>query len=107
MTKHQKKLRILKKEAERQRLRYKGQPTSIASTLKEIMAYRHKEQVTNKQCLTALNTVGVWRETTHRFDKPNEDFTVVEIKTALRERDLPLTGKKTQLVERLVKSMDC
>ena len=106
MTKHQKKLRILKKEAERQRLRYKGQPTSIASTLKEIMAYLHKEEVTNKQCLTALNTVGVWRETTHRFDKP-ENLTVVEIKPALRERDLPLTGKKTQLVERLVKSMDC
>jgi len=104
MTKRQ---QILKKEAERQRVRYKGRPESIASTLKGIMAYLHKEKVTNKDCLTALNKVGVWRKTTQRFDKPNEDFTVAELKAALRERDLPLTGNKTVLVERLVKSMDC
>jgi hypothetical protein len=47
--------RKLKKQAIIVRKRYKGQPASIASTLKEIMAHQHKEVVTHKECMTALD----------------------------------------------------
>jgi len=55
MNKRTKKTRIrLKEQAVIVRKRYKGQPTQIASTLKEIMALNCLENVTYKECVKAL-----------------------------------------------------